>query len=488
MARLYDLARMTTATTGTGTITLGSAVASFLTFAQAGVANGDTVTYAIEDGANREIGRGVYTSSGTTLTRATILRSTNSNAAISLSGTAQVFIAAAAEDISPQTAAEQSTVRMNLYAAPYDVMAKINAIVNGSMELTQQYGSAGGPASLTSADNSANTYNVDQWFTYKVSSGTWTVSQQSDGPPTFPLCLDYLSPTTQTLSSGDLHTICQAIEGFRMVRFAFGSSSAARVTFGFWVKATQTGTMTVGFCNAKNPVAGTSIYRHNITINAANTWEYKTITLDGDTAHTWATNTNAGLCIFFVMAAGSSQKNSTVDAWDATNPTIPASSSQTNFLASANDRVRFSATWFVATGDTPSAAQSTLFHSTQDEELDVCQRYYEHSYQPSSPVGTVTDPGAVDCGFTLSSGATFAASAQQGTVFYKRVKRGTPTITFYSPATGTSGKIRDAVAGVDVTGATANINRRSFAWSYTPNAAAAQTRAQFHWAADSRII
>ena len=100
MAKLYNLARMTTGTVGTGTITLGAAVSSYLTFALAGVQNGETVTYAIADGANREIGRGVYTSSGTTLTRS-VLRSTNSNALISLSGGAEVFITPAAEDIMP---------------------------------------------------------------------------------------------------------------------------------------------------------------------------------------------------------------------------------------------------------------------------------------------------------------------------------------------------------------------------------------------------
>lgn len=96
---LYNLAKMSTATTGTGTITLGSAVSGFLTFAQAGAQSGDTVTYAIEDGANREIGRGVYTTAGTTLTRS-VLKSTNSNNPINLSGTATVFITAAAEDFS----------------------------------------------------------------------------------------------------------------------------------------------------------------------------------------------------------------------------------------------------------------------------------------------------------------------------------------------------------------------------------------------------
>lgn len=98
MAKLYNLARMSTATTGTGTITLGSAVSGYLTFALAGVANGEVVSYGIKDGSNSEVGTGTYTSSGTTLTR-TVTKSTNSDAAISLSGTAEVFITARKEDI-----------------------------------------------------------------------------------------------------------------------------------------------------------------------------------------------------------------------------------------------------------------------------------------------------------------------------------------------------------------------------------------------------
>jgi hypothetical protein len=98
---LYNLARVTTATIGTGTITLGAAVSGFLTFAQAGVPDGAVVTYAINDGANSEIGQGSYTASGTTLTRNTIYRSTGAGntARISLSGAAQVFICLAAEDV-----------------------------------------------------------------------------------------------------------------------------------------------------------------------------------------------------------------------------------------------------------------------------------------------------------------------------------------------------------------------------------------------------
>ena len=100
MPVLVHRAKMSTSTTGTGTITLGSAEDGYQTFAGAGVANADVVRYIIEDGSNYEIGTGTYTSSGTTLSR-TVSESSNSNNAINLSGSATVFVGATAQDLSP---------------------------------------------------------------------------------------------------------------------------------------------------------------------------------------------------------------------------------------------------------------------------------------------------------------------------------------------------------------------------------------------------
>lgn len=131
---LLNLARMLTSTTGTGTVTLGSAVTGFLSFAASGAEDGKTYFYGIRDGVNSEVGYGVYISSGTTFTR-NVIKSTNSDNAISLSGTAEIFITGITEaflgqglllpsqitsnqnDYSPTGMAKASTVQLDVDAA-----------------------------------------------------------------------------------------------------------------------------------------------------------------------------------------------------------------------------------------------------------------------------------------------------------------------------------------------------------------------------------
>ena len=100
MTKLVNRAKVSTASTGTGTITLSTAESGYQSFADAGVADGDVVRYVIEDGTDWEIGTGTYTASGTTLSR-TVAESSNADAALNLTGSAVVYVSAAAEDIPP---------------------------------------------------------------------------------------------------------------------------------------------------------------------------------------------------------------------------------------------------------------------------------------------------------------------------------------------------------------------------------------------------
>lgn len=95
--KLVNRAKVGTATTGTGTVTLGSAVAGFQTLASASVGNGEVVRYLIEDGDEWELGSGTYSSSGPTLARTTMLES-STGSKLNLSGAATVAVVSTAED------------------------------------------------------------------------------------------------------------------------------------------------------------------------------------------------------------------------------------------------------------------------------------------------------------------------------------------------------------------------------------------------------
>lgn len=91
-----DRVQETSTTTGTGTFTLLGAVSGFQSFSAIG--NGNTTYYAIVLGSEWEVGLGTYTSSGTTLSRDTVLESSNSGSLVNFSaGTKNVFVTYPAE-------------------------------------------------------------------------------------------------------------------------------------------------------------------------------------------------------------------------------------------------------------------------------------------------------------------------------------------------------------------------------------------------------
>ena len=132
-----DRVKETTTTTGTGIVTLAGASTGFQSFAAIG--NGNTTYYAITSGNNYEVGLGTYTSSGTTLSRTTILESSNSGSAITLSGTSDVFCTYPAEKavvqdstntgVAPQLGATNGIfVNNSIIGADYIIPTSYNAM------------------------------------------------------------------------------------------------------------------------------------------------------------------------------------------------------------------------------------------------------------------------------------------------------------------------------------------------------------------------
>jgi hypothetical protein len=175
MAALYDHVGMTTVSTGTGTLTLGSALTAvginavaYQSFAGASVPNGTVVSYLILDlNGNWEVGTGTYTTSGTTLSR-TPTASSNGGSAINLSGSAQVFITIRAEDL--QTIATLSAIPL-----PQSYLVGLQLSNDGTSPNSVIDVTAG------QCRDSTNTYNITLGAFTKSTAGSWAAGSGSNG-------------------------------------------------------------------------------------------------------------------------------------------------------------------------------------------------------------------------------------------------------------------------------------------------------------------
>jgi hypothetical protein len=179
MVVLVNRAKMTTSTTGTGTITLGSVVDGYQTFAAAGVSDGDSVRYVIEDGtSNWEIGSGTYTASGTTLSR-TPSESSDGGSAINLSGDAIVFISAIASDIQPVTYVTTTftaTAAQTTFTVSYTV-GLVEVFLNGAKLSGADFTATNGTSVvLASGANAGDTVDVIAYGTVSIAN-TYTQAQ-----------------------------------------------------------------------------------------------------------------------------------------------------------------------------------------------------------------------------------------------------------------------------------------------------------------------
>ena len=289
-----------------------------------------------------------------------------------------------------------------------------NLLINGDMRIAQRATSTNSAAS--------NTYIVDRWQYEESTTGVVNVEQSSDAPDGFKYSSKITITTPDTsIASTDFQQILYKMEANDISHLNYGTSSAKTCTLSFWVKSSKTGIFPFSFQNH----IGTRVYPENYTVNQANTWEYKTIVFPGDTGGSWVTTgTSVGLRFTFQFMLGSNYTGGTRGAWAATTgyqnlcPPYTANLQETN------------ATLQITGVQLEVGKNATEFeHRSYGEELALCQRYYEKSYDidiaPGSSINT-NGRSAVYFSGTSDTGGNMITH-----VSFNTLKRGTPTITFY---------------------------------------------------------
>jgi hypothetical protein len=238
-----------------------------------------------------------------------------------------------------------------------------NRIINGAMTIDQRNAGA-----AVTVNTGAITYSLDRWAGFGVpSEGVFTINKST----TVPSSAGFVNSLVATCTTADAsigatnrYFLGQAIEGNNIADLRWGTANAQPVTLSFWVQSSLTGTYCVAILNGD----ASRSYVAEYTINAADTWEYKTVTIAGDTTGTWSTNESVGLYVRFGLAIGSTYQT-TANAWAAGN--LNATSNQVNWMSSSSSRV------FRITGvQLEVGTVATSFdYRPYTTELQLCQRY-----------------------------------------------------------------------------------------------------------------
>jgi hypothetical protein len=278
--------------------------------------------------------------------------------------------------------------RAAIYAAPFDALAYNGMQINGACEVSQERGGTPVAAAVGAA-----TYIQDGWRLYYTSAplAISAYPQYTTLPaPGLSNCV-LLSATTgkAALAAGDMVVLDHMIEGYRVARLGWGTANAQPLSIGFYVNASVVGTMAVVVLNG----AGNRAYVADVVINAANTWEYKTLTLPGDTTGTWAKDNAAGLTVRFGFGAGSTNQ-APAGSWQAGGPA--GSSATTNFVAANGNNCAITGLIVLPGIELPSVTRAPLIMRPYSEELVICRRYYKRIDLPAGAV--VVDGNAPGAG------------------------------------------------------------------------------------------
>ena len=245
-----------------------------------------------------------------------------------------------------------------------------NRIINGAMPVSQYYGST------DTAVTGTTQYMIDRWRSIEFTDGAMSVQQSTTSTAGFNNSMKFTVTTADaSLSASQLCGFNQFIEGYNTADLGWGTANASTVTLSFWVRSSLTGTFAGAFRNS----ATNRTYIFTYTISLANTFEYKTITVAGDTSGTWLTTNGTGIDVIFSLGTGTTYQG-TAGSWQASDAFN--TSGAVSVIGTLN------ATFYITGVQLEKGSTATSFdYRDYGRELMLCQRYYLQSggagaYQP----------------------------------------------------------------------------------------------------------
>jgi hypothetical protein len=292
-----------------------------------------------------------------------------------------------------------------------------NRIINGAMVIDQR--NAG--ASVT--PTTSGTYTLDRWNSFVTQSSKLTIQQNAGAvtpPAGFTNYLGVTSSSAYSVISSDIFQVSQFIEGYNIADLEYGTANAKTITLSFWVRSSLTGT----FGGALSNSAYAYSYPYTYTISAANTWEYKTITITGATSGTWLTTNGIGIRVYFGLGIGSTNSGS-AGSWSANGY---ASATGATSVVGTNG-----ATFYITGVQLEKGSTATSFdYRPFGTELQLCQRYFE-MYQSGTVFLTKLRESTRD---------------RRGNFYYKVPKRVSATLTIITSNADGGGAVGGS-SGID---------------------------------------
>jgi len=300
-----------------------------------------------------------------------------------------------------------------------------NLIINGDMRIAQRG---------TSTTLTTGTYSLDRYYVQSnVGSGhTW--AQVSDAPSESGLQYSgKITVGTGASPSGtDYGRIIYYVEGYDAQQTCFGSSNAKAVTLSFWTKSSVTGTF--GGCIKMQFASPYPGFFFTYTINSANTWEYKQITIPAGTMSggTMSSSNGIGFLLAFDLGEGPSRS-------DSAGYNNPSASGGTLGVTGATKILATSgATWQITGIQLEIGENATEFeHRSYGEELALCMRYYQNSFHLAAgkyPGNTNDDNGVITTSWT-DGNAPFP--------MFRVPMRAQPSVTLRGRSSATTGQVQN---------------------------------------------